>query len=61
MLTAYSDIAQTFPKGEFAVFYRSDWLLSMVKETRGNANYVPKTIETARWAREQLKRQASLA
>lgn len=29
----------------------------MIKETRQNREFQPRTIETARWAREQVKRQ----
>lgn len=29
----------------------------MIKETKTNRDFMPRTIETARWAREQVKRQ----
>lgn len=29
----------------------------MIKETKTNRDFQPRTIETARWAREQVKRQ----
>lgn len=29
----------------------------MIKETRQNRDYQARTIDTARWAREQVKRQ----
>lgn len=29
----------------------------MIKETKSNRDFSPRTIETARWAREQVKRQ----
>jgi importin subunit beta-1 len=29
----------------------------MIKETRANREFQSRTIETARWAREQVKRQ----
>lgn len=51
------DIAETFPNGQFATFYRSDWLSAMIKSTRQNPEYGTRTIDTARWAREQVKRQ----
>lgn len=51
------DIAESFPNGEFQQYYRYDWLMSMIKETRSNRDFQPRTIETARWAREQVKRQ----
>lgn len=57
VLTRNSDIAETFPNGQFANFYRSDWLSAMIKSTRQNPEYGTRTIDTARWAREQVKRQ----
>jgi len=32
-------------------------LTNLIKETRTNREFQPRTIETARWAREQVKRQ----
>lgn len=29
----------------------------MIKDTKTNRDFTPRTIETARWAREQVKRQ----
>lgn len=29
----------------------------MIKDTRSNREFAPRTIETARWAREQVKHQ----
>lgn len=29
----------------------------MIKDTRSNRDFSPRTIDTARWAREQVKRQ----
>jgi importin subunit beta-1 len=29
----------------------------MIKDTRQNRDFAPRTVETARWAREQVKRQ----
>ena len=37
--------------------FREDWLTHMVKEVRTNRDYTDRTIQTARWAREQIKRQ----
>lgn len=51
------DISETFPSGEYQNLYRSEWLTAMIKETRQNRDYQARTIETARWAREQVKRQ----
>lgn len=55
------DIAESFPNGEFASFYRADWLSIMIRETRNNREFSGRTIETARWAREQVKRQIGQA
>jgi len=51
------DLAESFPNGEYTPLYRSDWLMAMIKETRTNRDFQPRTIDTARWAREQVKRQ----
>jgi importin subunit beta-1 len=52
-----SDLSEAFPHGEFSNYYRSDWLSQMIKETRTNRDFQVRTIDTARWAREQVKRQ----
>lgn len=54
------DISEAFPHGEFAQFYRAEWLTQMIKETRQNRDYQFRTIETARWAREQVRRQTGI-
>ncbi|KAI9791370.1 MAG: karyopherin beta [Peltula sp. TS41687] len=51
------DLAEAFPNGEYANFYRADWIMHMIKETRANREFQVRTIDTARWAREQVKRQ----
>lgn len=53
------DLADAFPNGELADGFRHDWLAAMIKETKTNRDYQPRTVETARWAREQVKRQLS--
>jgi len=55
------DIAEAFPNGEVSAYYRNDWLTPMARETRSNKDFSPRTQETARWAREQIKRQAGNA
>lgn len=57
LLTLTSDLADAFPNGEFQSFYRADWLSAMIKDTRQNREFQSRTIDTARWAREQVKRQ----
>jgi len=32
----------------------------MIKDTRSNREYASRTTETARWAREQVKRQVGM-
>lgn len=51
------DLADAYPNGELVEAFRQDWVTVMIKETRSNREYLPRTIETARWAREQVKRQ----
>ncbi|KAF2860229.1 ARM repeat-containing protein [Piedraia hortae CBS 480.64] len=51
------DIAEAFPNGEYASYFRHDWLTLMARDTRANKEFSPRTQETARWAREQIKRQ----
>lgn len=53
-----SDISEAFPNGEVSSYFRNDWLTQMCRETRANKDFSPRTQETARWAREQIKRQA---
>lgn len=56
-LGVVGDLADAFPHGEFAEFYRADWLTAMAREVRSNRDFQPRTQDTARWAREQIKRQ----
>ncbi|KAJ9155733.1 Importin subunit beta-1 [Pleurostoma richardsiae] len=51
------DLADAYPNQELVDAFRQDWLTSLIKETRQNRDFQPRTIETARWAREQVKRQ----
>ncbi|KAI0487261.1 armadillo-type protein [Xylaria cf. heliscus] len=51
------DLADAYPNGQLADAFRQDWLSVMIKETRSNREFQARTIETARWAREQVKRQ----
>ncbi|KAL2121983.1 hypothetical protein VTJ04DRAFT_2438 [Mycothermus thermophilus] len=51
------DLADAYPNGQLADAFRQDWVTAMIKETRGNREFQARTIETARWAREQVKRQ----
>ncbi|KAL6857856.1 karyopherin Kap95 [Amphichorda felina] len=51
------DLADAYPHGELVDAFRQDWLTAMIKETKTNRDFSPRTIETARWAREQVKQQ----
>ncbi|KAH7126225.1 armadillo-type protein [Dactylonectria estremocensis] len=51
------DLADAYPNGELVNAFREDWLTAMIKETKTNRDFQPRTVETARWAREQVKRQ----
>ncbi|TPX14485.1 uncharacterized protein E0L32_005449 [Thyridium curvatum] len=51
------DLADAYPNGELADVFRQEWVTAMIKETRSNRDFQPRTIDTARWAREQVKRQ----
>jgi importin subunit beta-1 len=51
------DLADAYPTGELAQAFREDWVTAMIKEVRTNRDFMPRTIDTARWAREQVKRQ----
>ncbi|KAF2119940.1 armadillo-type protein [Lophiotrema nucula] len=51
------DLADAFPTGEFREYFRHDFLTAMTRETRSNQDFLPRTRDTARWAREQIKRQ----
>lgn len=55
------DLSEAFPNGEYSSYFRAEFLTAMARETRANKEYSPRTIETARWAREQIKRQTGAA
>ncbi|KAJ5578600.1 uncharacterized protein N7459_007564 [Penicillium hispanicum] len=55
------DLADAFPNGELAVYFRNDWVTTLVRETRTTRQFSPRTIETARWTREMVKRQINLS
>lgn len=52
------DLGEAFPDGQLADFFRADWLAKLIKETRQNRTYSPRTITAARWAREIVRRQS---
>ncbi|EMC92203.1 hypothetical protein BAUCODRAFT_78155 [Baudoinia panamericana UAMH 10762] len=52
------DVSEAFPNGEVSHYFRADWLTNMARDTRANKDFSPRTQDTARWAREQIKRQA---
>lgn len=51
------DLAEAYPHGELVEAFRQEWVTAMIKDTRSNREFASRTIETARWAREQVKRQ----
>ncbi|KAH6689501.1 armadillo-type protein [Plectosphaerella plurivora] len=51
------DLAEAFPNGELVEVFRQDWMTTLIKDTKTNREFSPRTIDTARWAREQIKRQ----
>jgi hypothetical protein len=53
-----SDISEAFPNGEFANLFRADWLTQMARDTRASKEFSSRTQDTARWARDQIKRQS---
>ena len=61
MLIDTSDLVDSFPNGEYANFFRQEWVTSLVRDTRTSREFGPRTVETARWAREQVKRQINMS
>ncbi|KAH8153433.1 uncharacterized protein LAJ45_02245 [Morchella importuna] len=55
------DLADAFPGGEIAQYFRADWIGAMIKEVRQSREFSSRTLETARWTREQVKRQQAQA
>jgi len=54
----FSDLSEAFPNGEISQYYHNEWLVKLIKETRSTRDYSARTIQAARWAREQTKRQS---
>lgn len=57
LIRVISDLADAYPNGELVDAFRQDWVTAMIRETKTNREFQSRTIETARWAREQVKRQ----
>lgn len=55
------DLSEAFPGGEISGLYKQEWVMAMVKDTKSNRDHEERTINTARWAREQVKRQTSMS
>ena len=55
------DLADAFPNGEISDYYRNDWVMQMVKEAKSNRDFSPRTIQTAKWTREQVRRQQGMS
>ncbi|KAL4880981.1 armadillo-type protein [Aspergillus karnatakaensis] len=54
------DLADAYPDGSIAPYFRNEWVTGLVRETRTNREYGSRTIDTARWAREQVKNQINM-
>ncbi|RDW90181.1 karyopherin beta [Aspergillus mulundensis] len=54
------DLADAHPDGSISPFFRPEWVTSLVRETRTNREYGDRTVDTARWAREQVKNQINM-
>ncbi|KAL4873877.1 hypothetical protein BDV12DRAFT_54529 [Aspergillus spectabilis] len=54
------DLADAYPDGSIASYFRNEWVTSLVRETRTNREFGSRTIDTARWAREQVKNQINM-
>lgn len=50
------DIASMYPRGEVSSLYRDDWLTDIIRGAR-DRTFSATTKDTARWAREQQKKQ----
>lgn len=51
------DLAAMFPDGRIREAYRAPWVAEFIRKTRTNANFSQATKDTARWARDQQRRQ----
>ena len=51
------DLADTYPNGEFRGYFAAEWVSQFIKDDRKNINLSERSINTARWAKEQVKRQ----
>lgn len=54
------DLAALYPDGTLQQFFRLDKISDFIKKTRSNPSFSQTTKDTARWAREQEKRQLSM-
>lgn len=54
------DIGAMYPEGQFKQAYEQPWVTEFVKRTRANTSFSNSTRESARWARDQQKRQLQL-
>ncbi|CAF9925757.1 MAG: karyopherin beta [Heterodermia speciosa] len=52
------DLAEAFPHGEYVNYFQSTWILNFIKDVRTNRDLHQRTLDTARWAREQIKQQS---
>lgn len=56
----FGDLAMMFPDGRLKNVFLQDWVAEFIRKTRANAAFQQSTKDTARWAREQQKKQLNL-
>lgn len=55
-----ADLADTFSSGEYASYFQNDFVTLLTKEARNSRKYGPVTVQTARAASEQVRRQVAM-
>lgn len=56
----FGDLAMMYPDGRIKNVFLQDWVTEFIRKTRANAAFQQSTKDTARWAREQQKKQLNL-
>lgn len=54
------DLAAMYPNGEVSQAFAQPWVTDFIKKTRSSPAFGPNTKDSARWARDQQKRQLAL-
>jgi len=55
MIGLLGDLAETFV-GQLKTFFMQEWVTALLREARTSRHYGSSTKETARWAKEMIKR-----